>query len=188
MYEQQRKEASKAFKSEKPKGRQEVERVLDTQGQPYSHEVVKGPLHGIQPVNRECKYPVVIGDVESSECTEGQYESNTYAVKYPETEEQKRQKYYDEVLRRHEESCQRAAEYKETHECLPGTVQKEGEVKDLSKNILVSEVEEPSPDKLNPCKKKVHFAEPLDTCAQPIDDTCNLKVEKDHCDCTQYNP
>lgn len=188
MYEEQRIEAAKRVgHGKKPKGREEVEAVIDTQGRPYDHEVTKEPPYGIKPVNKTCDYPVLVGDIKSSECAEGQYESGVYTVKYPDTPEETMKKYYDKVLSKQEKVCLEAAKYKETHECLPGTQFKETDDPSLSKKILVSEMEKPSPEKYNPCKKQVTFAEPLTKCTQDKEDPCNLKIEKDHCDCTYYD-
>lgn len=164
--------------------KRKVEPALDTQGMPYE---IKN--YGIKPVNTECKEPIIIGDIRDSKCIEGQYESDTYEVKYPETKEEQLTKYYNEVLRKHKESCKKAKEYKETHECLPGTVFKESDEKDLSKYVKINQQENPSPENLNPCllKKTVRFAELEDECKQPKDDICNLNPPSDHCGCTEYN-
>lgn len=189
MYEEQRLAAAEQMhkQDKQPLTQHVVEPVLDTQGRPYDKEIVKEPPYGIKGLNRECPYPIHVGEVKGSECVEGQYESGTYTVKYPDTPEQKLRKYYDQVLAQHEKSCIEAAKYKETHECLPGTAFKATDDPKLSDKILVSDMEKPSPEKYNPCKKQVRFAEPLEKCAQEKDDPCNLKIEKDHCDCTYYN-
>lgn len=192
MYEEQRQKAAQQFQAVKaPKGAQQVELVLNTQGLPYDHEVKKRP-YGIQAVNYECPYPIKVSDqeIQSSECKEGQYESSGYAVRYPKTEEEELKEYYDDVLKRHEEACLKAAEYKKHIECLPGTVIKEkDDDHQLSKSILVGDIQLPSKEKFNPCliKKQVRFLDPPDRCLQRKDDTCNLKVITDHCQCTDFN-
>lgn len=49
---------------------------------------------------------------------------------------------------------------------------------------MVSAAEMPA----SACKtKSVRFVEGKDRCLQDKYDLCNLKMEKDHCDCTQYD-
>lgn len=190
-YEKQRLAAAAQFTtSPAPKGDSQVVAVLDTQQLPYTQEVQQHP-YGIKPVNYECRYPVRIGDheIQSGECKEGQFESDSYAVKYPKTEEQILKEYYDDVLKRHEEACLKAKEYEIRNKCMPGTVIKEqDDDKELSKNVLVSDISQPTKEKLNPCliKKQVRFLEPPDKCLQEKEDTCNLKVPTDQCGCTEF--
>lgn len=50
--------------------------------------------------------------------------------------------------------------------------------------LMVSAAEMPA----SACKtKSVRFVEGKDRCLQDKYDLCNLKMEKDHCDCTQYD-
>lgn len=178
MYEQQRIEAAAVFEKSKEVqpvqgiGMEEVEPVLDTQNMPYESDLKD--KFGRPPPSKTCPYPVIIGDKPAKTCNEEEYQSDTYAVKYPETEEQKLAKYYDDVLRRHEEACMKAREYKKYHECLPGTVLK-NEDRELSKKVLIGEQAKPQLHKVNPCKKAVCFAEPLEKCDENKDSICNLK-------------
>lgn len=161
--------------------------VLDTQKQPYDKEICK---YGLKPVDDRCPYPVKIGDksvdsLRNAVCPDN---PDSYTVKYPETEEQKLQKYYDAVLRRHEDACMRAAEYKKTHECLPGTVLTDYDP-ELSKHILISPEQRPQPHKDSPCvKKTVRFADAPDKLRQDKYDICNEKIPRTTRDCTDYKP
>nr|CAI5819354.1 unnamed protein product [Callosobruchus analis] len=148
----------------------------------------KAPPHqyGIKEVNTTCPYPVQIGDVKDGECTDdiiGQYTS--YTPKHIDTEEEKIAKYYTKVLKKQKEICDGSHPI----ECvdLPpndgtGTCQ---ENKDEGpKPIMVS----PPVVVEGDCKqKKVTFTESVEErCTRDRDDLCDLKREKEHCHCTDY--
>lgn len=157
--------------------------ALNTGNLPYE----KTCEYGIKPLSKECPYTVRLGDQPISDekipCPEN---PDSYTVKYPETEEEKLRKYYDDVLHRHEEACLKAAEYKRTHECLPGTVLKHHDP-EYSKNILISKPARPQPHKDSPCiKQEVKFVEHPDRCAHEKKDICCEKIPKTTCDCTDY--
>lgn len=51
-------------------------------------------------------------------------------------------------------------------------------------HLMVSKAEIPA----SACKtKNVRFVDGVDRCLQDKYDLCNLKMKKDHCDCTQYD-
>lgn len=142
------------------------------------------PPYGIKAVEKTCAYPVHVGDVKSTECSalEGNYE---LAPKHIDTPTEIRQKYYADVLRKHEEICKadKPIECDEapmigeevTNECQDGPVQ--------PKPIMVHPVELPE----DACKvKTVKFAEGPDRCLRNRYDLCDLNTEKTQCDCTDY--
>lgn len=158
---------------------EQLNMVQNSDGYPYESEPLQS---GIKPVLKECPYPVKTGTKPFNvPCPDT---SEIYAVKYPETEEEKLKKYYDDVLRRHEAACANAAEFKKYNECLPGTISNEYNP-ELSKKILVSPQAKPQPHKDSACVKKTVTFAPR-TCDLEKSDVSDLKTKKTQCGCTEY--
>lgn len=142
------------------------------------------PAYGIQPVEKTCAYPVHVGDVKSTECSalEGNYE---LAPKHIDTPEEIRQKYYADVLRKHEAICTHGKPI-ECDEALKVGEASSNECADVPvqpKPIMVHPVELPE----EACKvNTVKYAEGPDRCIRNRYDLCDLNTEKTQCDCTDY--
>ncbi|KAK9686909.1 DM10 domain [Popillia japonica] len=141
------------------------------------------PPHGIQPVEKTCRYPIHVGDVKSTECSalEGNYE---LAPKHIDTPAEIREKYYSDVLRRHEAIC---TEGKPIECSEPPKIGEEQSICDKkpeqTKPIMVHPLQLPE----DACKvKTVKFAEGPDRCVRDRYDLCDLNTEKTQCDCTDY--
>ncbi|KAG5888287.1 hypothetical protein JTB14_006674 [Gonioctena quinquepunctata] len=140
--------------------------------------------YGVKPVNTECAYPVTIGDVKSTKCTEesrGQYTS--YTPKHVDTPEEIIAKHYTRVLKDQREICDG------THpiECIEPPSREQDPcqetLKQEPKPIMLSPVDIPPQD----CKiKTVTFAEDPDRCNKDRYDLCELNIDKTICDCTKY--
>lgn len=110
-----------------------------------------------------------------------QYQS--YTPKHIDTPEEILQKHYANVLQTHHDICERGKEV----ECADPpreTINATEKVPDRPEPLMVSPPYMPK----NACGvKSVRFAEGSDRCARDKYDLCNLKTEKDHCDCTKYD-
>ncbi|CAG9840580.1 unnamed protein product [Diabrotica balteata] len=143
--------------------------------------------YGIKPLKKDCRYPVVIGDVHKGTCKDveqaGEYTS--YTPKHIDTPEEIRAKYYSGVLKAQKDICD---DPKPT-ECIsppPRDINKacDEEENPKPKYIMVTRPNIPEQQ----CKgKTVTFAEETDDrCARDRYDLCDLKAEKTHCGCTDY--
>lgn len=122
------------------------------------------PPHGIASVNKECAYPVVIGDVQSTEC-EGVGPKAEIPPPKPNVVCFERRPVVCKTKLIDEDYCRRHRE-------------------DDQKPIMVHRPELPP----RACKvKSVRFAEPVDPCARDRMDLCNFKHEDIPCECTNYH-
>lgn len=109
---------------------------------------------------------------------------SSYTPKHIDTPEEKLQKYYAKVLKKHHDICEygKPVKCEEQPRTLMATTDKDPEQQ--NEHLMVSAAEMPA----SACKtKSVRFVEGKDRCLQDKYDLCNLKMKKDHCDCTQYD-
>ncbi|CAH1183331.1 unnamed protein product [Phaedon cochleariae] len=153
--------------------RREYEQSMEhkSQVQPY----------GIKTVNEDCAYPVKVGDVKSTECseeTQGQYTS--YTPKHIDTPEERVEKYYAGVLKDHRDIC----DGRHPVECSePPSGSPESRGVEAPRPIMVSRPDVP-PQECN--TKTVRFEEYPERCDRDRYDLCDLKADKIHCECTKY--
>nr|XP_023021361.1 EF-hand domain-containing protein 1-like [Leptinotarsa decemlineata] len=161
-----------------------MDRIREEYEESVKHKSKIQP-YGVKPVNMECAYPVNIGDVKSTKCTEeaaAQYTS--YTPKHVDTPEEIIAKHYTRVLKDHRAICDGSHPV----ECIepPSSDQdlcRESQRQLEPKPIMVSPPDIPPQE----CKiKTVTFAEDPDRCNKNRLDLCELNLEKTHCDCTKY--
>ncbi|KAJ8920916.1 hypothetical protein NQ315_015709 [Exocentrus adspersus] len=138
--------------------------------------------YGIKDVNTTCRYPVHVGELKSTECTEDEaYQS--YTPKHVDTPEEIVAKYYTGVLKDHHGICDG------THpiECAdPPPIYQEHLEKEKPEKptpLMVAKPDIP-PGACN--VKTVTFADDPERCNRNRYDLCDLETKKIHCECTDY--
>ncbi|XP_057671863.1 EF-hand domain-containing protein 1-like [Diorhabda carinulata] len=140
--------------------------------------------YGVKSVSKECPYPVVIGDVKSGECKEDEQagEYTSYTPKHIDTPEETRAKYYAGILKTQKGICDGSIPI----ECTDPPARGANAIcnEENSRPIMVAKPDIP----IQECKvKSVTFAEETgDRCNRDRNDLCDLKKEKTHCGCTDY--
>ncbi|XP_076253920.1 EF-hand domain-containing protein 1-like [Rhynchophorus ferrugineus] len=165
------------------KDKQKQDKLLQEYEDSIKH-TYKVPPYGVLPVNKECAYPVYIGQAKDLSCTEeieGKYTS--YTPKHIDTPEEIVQKYYAGVLKDQQEICD--GRYPIVCTDPPSKDMPCNETEEKQRFLRVTPPDIPS----EACKMKqktVRF-EDNERCAKDVNDLCNLKKEKTHCDCTDYS-
>ncbi|XP_017777691.1 PREDICTED: EF-hand domain-containing protein 1-like [Nicrophorus vespilloides] len=144
----------------------------------------KVPPYGIKPLNKDCAYPLVIGDVKSIECTD-MGDQSLFTPKHIDTPEEALQKHYDAILQKHKDVC-------ETGDAPPCDIpppigidirRKVDSAVSAASPLMVQPVELPK----GACRiKSVRFAEGPERCVRDRMDLCDMRTDKIPCDCTDY--
>ncbi|KAK9872960.1 hypothetical protein WA026_020309 [Henosepilachna vigintioctopunctata] len=141
----------------------------------YTYNV---PPHGIMTTDKPCRADVNVSKVGEYVCEEPT-EGEVYTPKHIDTPEEKLEKYYTNILKKHHAICTSGKEV----ECREPD-ENEGHDRPLRTGPLMVNPPELPP---NPCNvRKVRFNVDMDRCLRNRDDLCDLKREKTTCDCSEY--